>query len=234
MELAIALRLRQAGKIGFSFFVDEFSFTQTEDLLKMPRNRYAWQVVWNSAVLSNFIPGTSSRVAITRVTPFVYTHYPETDFNTMSANRPLDMTYTHDGFNLGFYLPPNSAEYELSFTNIAIPDLLLELQNKYIVHGTNNLNGYQYQIFGDVYRHQMGNVYDYPLMDFGNDGIYDYTWFTRISAEHKARFSPHLSYFRIKAALGISHTWWESNDSGVQKPESQNLFTGELGIVLDF
>ena len=49
------------------------------------------------------------------------------------------MTYTHDEFNLGFYLPPNSSELNLKLVNVAVPDLVLSLDNKLIIHGTNDL-----------------------------------------------------------------------------------------------
>jgi hypothetical protein len=108
------------------------------------------------------------------------------------------------------------------------------MDNRFIIHGTNDLAGKPYQIFGDVYRHQFGGVFAYPNMEFTRDGIYDFTWFTKLKADRKVRFMDHLNYFRIVASLGYSNTWWRSNESGVTAPENHSLFTGELSIIVDF
>jgi len=234
MGMDAAFLIPDLGKISFSIFVDEFSFTDEGDRLKKPRNRYAWQARWSTSLLSSIIPGTLTETGYTRVTPFVYTHYPETDFNPLGNGRPLDMTYTNDNANLGFYMPPNSGEFKLDFTNMAVPDLTLKLKNRFMIHGTNDLSGKPFQIFGDVYRHQLGDVYQYPLMDFTRDGIYDYTWFTEFKTDKKIRALDFLNYFRVVATLGYSHTWWKSNQSGVAAPPRHRLFTGELGLIVDF
>lgn len=223
-----------SGKFFASLFVDEFSFLEDGPLLKMPRNRYAWQAGWSRHVPENILPMTTFELTLTRVGPYVYTHYPETEFVPYSSGRPVDLTYTHDEFNLGFYLPPNSGEIQLKLVNLAVPDLQLVLDNRFIIHGTNDLSGNPYNIFGDVYRHQYGGVGQYPLMDFGNDGIYDYTWYSELKFDKKIRRAGLLDYFRLTGSLGFSRTWWESNDSGVEAPGPRNLFTGSLGVVVDF
>ena len=229
----IAARIPQAGKVWFSLWVDEFSFRQREDpLLLMPRNRYAWQSGWDMPLP---IPLTTLNISYTRVTPYVYTHYPETNFNTMTE-RPLDMTYTHDGANIGFYLPPNSAEARISLHTQYIPDISITLESRYMIHGTNDLAiaGDSLLITGDIYRYQENNVYDYPLLDFGHDGIYDHTFYTFLNAERRIRLALPRGYFRIFANLGYSHTRWQSNQSGVTAPDPKNLFTLSAGLHLDF
>lgn len=234
----VATQIPVIGKTWLGFFVDEFSFTKGGSLLKMPRNRYAWQLGWKTNLISGIIPGTTSTLKYTRLTPFVYTHYPETDFNTFGSDRPLDMTYTHDEFNLGFYLPPNSGELNWKLENIAVKDLTLSLENRLIIHGTNDLASTNiYQIYGDVYRHQLegpdNNIYEYPLLNFTKDGIYDWTAMSEFKFEWKIRKSGLLNYYRLVGSLGYSNTWWKSNDSGVVAPKSKSLFTGSLGIVIE-
>jgi hypothetical protein len=235
----VAFQIPRLGKAWGGFFVDEFSFTRSENLLKMPRNRYAWQLGWKTASLSGIIPGTTSTLKYTRLTPFVYTHYPETDFNTFGSARPLDMTYSHDEFNLGFYLPPNSGELNWKLENIAVEDLVLTLDNKLIIHGTNDLaSNNTYQIYGDIYRHQLegvspNGIYDYPLLNFTKDGIYDWTIQSEFKFDWKIRNTRLINYYRLVGSLGYSKTWWESNASGVTAPESKTLFTGSLGIVVE-
>jgi len=55
-----------------------------------------------------------------------------------------------------------------------------------------------------------------------------------MKADKKIRWLITGNYFRVVGATGFSHTWWESNDSGVTAPENSSLFTGELGIIVDF
>jgi len=236
MGLDIAFRIPKLGKTWLSFYNDEFSFTQSGPLLRMPRNRYAWQLGLKTALLSNLLPGTTSTLKYTRLTPFVYTHYPDAIFNTFTS-RPLDMTYTHDGFNLGFYLPPNSGEINWSLVNIAIHDLILSLDNRLIIHGTNDLASTNvYQIYGDVYRYQLGaDIYQYPLLNFTKDGIYDWTVLSDFNFDWKVRKIKimGLNYFRVTGSLGGSRTWWKTNNSGVVAPSSKTLFNGSLGLVVD-
>lgn len=233
----VSTQIPRIGKTWFSFFVDEFSFVNRGKLLKMPHNRYAWQLGWKTNLLSAMIPGTTSTLKYTRLTPFVYSHYPDTDFNTFGSNRPNDMTYTHDEFNLGFYLPPNSGEINWSLVNIAIPDLILSLDNRLIIHGTNDLaSSNVHQIYGDVYRYLVDeNIAPYyPLFNFTNDGIYDYTTSSEVKFDWKVRKGKaHVNYFRLMGSLGFSRTWWESNNSGVVAPASQTFFSGSLGLVVD-
>ena len=234
MYFDVATLIPTFGKLWGGFFVDEFSFTTSGDLLKMPRNRYAWQLGWKTDLLSGLIPGTTSTLKYTRLTPFVYTHYPDARFNTF-GDRPNDMTYTHDEFNLGFNLPPNSAELQWKLVNIAVPDLVLSLDNRLVMHGTNDLASTNvYQIYGDVNRHQLGtDIYQYPLLNFTKDGIYDWTMQSEFKFDWKIRKSGLLNYYRLTGSLGYSKTWWKANESQVVAPENRTLMTGSIGIVIE-
>lgn len=236
MNMDIAFKIPKVGKTWLSFFNDEFSFSGSGPLLRAPRNRYAWQWGLKTALLSGVLPATTSTIKFTRVTPFAYTHYTDSRFNTFTS-RPLDMTYTHDGFNLGFYLPPNSSELNWSLVNMAIPDLVLSLDNRLIIHGTNDLASENvYQIYGDIYRYQLGqNINQYPLLDFTKDGIYDWTVLSDFKFDWKVRGVKllGLDYLHLVGSLGVSHTWWESNESGVVAPGAQNLLSGSLGLAVD-
>ena len=234
MSIDMAFKISKVGKTWLSFFNDEFSFTESGPLLRMPRNRYAWQLGLKTSLISGIIPGTTSTLKYTRVTPFVYTHYPDTRFNQFTS-RPLDMTYMNDGFNLGFYLPPNSGELNWSLVNIAIPDLILSLDNRLIIHGTNDLaSSNVYQIYGDIYRHQFGDdIYKYPLLEFTKDGIYDWTVSSEAKFDWKVRKAKRLNYFRLIGSMGFSRTWWKSNASEVVAPESKTFFSGSFGLVVD-
>jgi hypothetical protein len=237
MYFDVATLVPSVGKIWGGFFVDEFDFKTSGKLFRMPHNRYAWQFGWKSNLLSGIIPGTTSTLKYTRLSPFVYTHYPETKFNTF-GNRALDMTYTHDEFNLGFYLPPNSSELNWKLVNVAIPDLVLSLDNKLIIHGTNDLASTNiYQIYGDVYRQLFDEpgraMIKYKYADFTKDGIYDWTVETEFKFDWKLRNSGLLNYYRLVGSLGYAKTWWRINKSQVVAPEPRKLLTGSIGIVVE-
>jgi hypothetical protein len=233
MSIDLAFKIPDAGKIWLSFYNDEFSFSKSGPLLKMPRNRYAWQVGFKTGLLAKSLPGTIATLKYTRLTPFVYTHYPETRINAY-LDRPFDMTYTHDGFNLGFYLPPNSSELSLSFVNFSVPDLILSLDNKLIIHGTNDLaSSNDYQIYGDIYRHQLGEVDNYPYLDFTKDGIYDWSVLSEFKFDYKIRGGEWLDYFRVIGSLGFGGTWWVANSTGISSPGSRTIITGSLGVIID-
>ena len=237
MNFDATLLIPSVGKVWGSFFIDEFDFKTSGKLMKMPHNRYAWQLGWKSNRLSEIIPGTTSTLKYTRLSPFVYTHYPETDFNTFGS-RALDMTYTHDEFNLGFYLPPNSSELNWKLVNLAVPDLVLTMDNKLIIHGTNDLASANiYQIYGDVYRQYYEEpgraMIKYPYENFTKDGIYDWTMMTEFKFDWKLRNSGLLNYYRLVGSLGYSKTWWRSNESQVVAPGPRKLLTGSIGIVVE-
>ncbi len=233
----VATRLGKIGKAWLGFYIDDFSLTSSSQIMRIPTNKYAWQAGWKTNLLSDIVPGTLATLSYTRLTPMVYTHYPESSYSSGNG-RPIDMTYTHDGFNLGFYLPPNSAEYALKLENMIIPDLILNLDTKMIIHGTNDLSSQnKYQIYGDiyydVYRSQTGDKSKFPLLNFRKDGIYDYTILSELMFDWKVRTIKGLNYFRIKGSVGYGQTWWESNNSGVNAPSRRNFLTGNLGISVD-
>ena len=235
MYLDVSTLIPSVGKVWGGFFLDEISFTKTSNLMKTPRNRYAWQFGWKTNLISGIIPGTTSTLKYTRLSPFVYTHYPETEFNTFSIGRPLDLSYSHDEFNLGFYLPPNSSEINWKLVNTGVPDLILALENRFVIHGTNDLASSDgYQVYGDIFRYLLRiDEYKYPLMNFTKDGIYDWTMMSEFKFDWKLRNSGWLNYYRLVGSLGYSKTRWESNKSGVVAPESKTLMTGSIGIIVE-
>ncbi|MFB6320171.1 hypothetical protein [Saccharicrinis sp. FJH54] len=230
-----AVRLSNMGKLWGEFFVDEFGWEGNGRLFLRPRNRYGWQLGWQTNLLSHIIPFTTAKLRYTRLTPYVYTHYPETDFNPFGNDRPLDMTYTHDGSNLGFYLPPNSAEWNLNLTNFAFRDLVLSWDTRYIRHGTNDLSNMEDNLnFGDVYRYQRHNVLEYPEMNLGKDGIYDYSVTTKIAFDFKvARHIKFINFYHIVGSIGYGTSWWKSNNSGIRAPKSKHILTSSIGVVVD-
>ncbi|MDA3878750.1 MAG: hypothetical protein PF436_00040 [Prolixibacteraceae bacterium] len=235
LELSISGIIPKAGKVWFSFLVDEFDFLDYEHWLKIPRSQYAFQIGIKSPILSKAIPLTTTMLSYTQITPFVYTHQPNSSYSTYESTRPIDLSYTHDGSNLGFYLPPNSAEFRLNFVNMTMPNLRLELDTRFIIHGTNDLSNNTVDLnFGDVYRHHLNNTNKrYSLSSFGNDGLYDYTIYTEAKGERKIRIGGAINYFRLFGTIGFSQTRWNTNKTGIKTPGTQTLITTSIGIAVD-
>ena len=229
----VAFKIPEVGKTWFSFYSDQFDLTQSGPLFRMADNHYAWQAGLKTGLLSNILPGSFTTLKYTKLSPFVYTQATESRVNAYT-NRAFNMSYTHDGFNLGFYLPPNSSELNLTFVNVAIPDLILTLDNKLIIHGTNDLSNVSPNlIYGDVNRYQTGGSEPTFLSDFKHDGIYDYTVMSEFKFDLKIRNGGGLNYFRLVGSAGFAGTWWNPNSSGVVSPGSKALFSGNLGVIID-
>ncbi len=229
----VAFNIPQFGKTWFSFYSDQFDLTQSGPLFRMQDNHYAWQAGVKTGLLSNILPGSYTTLKYTKLSPFVYSHATENRVDAYT-NRAFNMSYTHDGFNLGFYLPPNSSELNLTFVNVAFPDLILTLDNKMIIHGSNDLASVDPHLaYGDVNRYQTGSIDQYPLSDFTHDGIYDYTVMSEFKFDWKVRNGGGLNYFRLVGSAGFAGTWWNPNKSGVVAPASKALMTCNLGIIID-
>lgn len=235
LELNISGLIPKVGKAWFSFLVDEFDFLDYEHWLKIPRSQYAFQIGLKSTLLSKYLPSTLSMFSYTHITPFVYTHEPSNSYSTYVSTRPIDLSYTHDGSNLGFYLPPNSAEYRLNFVNMTMPDWRIELDTRFIIHGTNDLsNNAEDLSYGDIFQYHQNNTNKrYSLSSFGSDGIYDYTIYTEARAEKKIRIGGAINYFRAFSTLGFSQTRWNSNNTSITNPGTRTLLTMSIGIAVD-
>lgn len=212
-----ALRLPKVGKVYGSLFLDETSGSSIEAIFKYPRNMYAYQGGIQTPI--SFLPFGTLTLQYTKINPFVYTHYIEDNYPSSSI--PVSLSYTNEGQNLGYFLPPNSDEIMLKVETFPKPNLLTTFKYQLVRHGTNDASidndsdgipdG---QIYGDIYI-----PYDYtqiyPFKDFLNDGIYD--WSNIVSLKGEYRFPSYpltvgLEYF-------FSHTFWDRNGIAVTVPE---------------
>lgn len=252
MEVDLNIRIPKVGRGWFTLFMDEISFDVGDNFLKMARNRYAYQTGWESSLPSWLMPLAKLTLNYTRITPYVYTHYPEDDFgvttydetvvvgedddgnliyDTITVIRPVDQTFTHDGFNLGYPLPPNSDELRLTLNQIVSREFHYSFDGALIRHGTNDIadvNSGALLLTGDVYMDQNGSVYSYPLMDFTKDGIYDWT----LLAEASCSWRPKGFPFTLHGSLGYAKTWWVANESGVAAPEPREMINGGISFSL--
>jgi hypothetical protein len=218
-------------KVWFSLWVDSFSLrTGDMPLFQAPSNRFGWQCGGDFALF----PLTTFSLRYTRLSSYLYTHAPV--ITHISGARPVDMTYTHDGANLGFPLPPNSVEFKVGLSSQYIRHMTFTVEGRYLKHGTNNLDAAASSplVTGDVYSYLRKGAFSNESLEFGSNGLYDHILHATIKAEQRIRRYRRERYYRIYLVLGASRTWWESNASGITVPAAVNLFTLNTGFVVDF
>ena len=179
-----------------------------------PRQMFAFQLGYKTKVPK--LPLTTFTFQYTRIEPFTYAHYPQ---SYSLARNPIDLSYTHDGENLAYYLQPNSDEFLFQLKSMPIKNFLTSLTYKLIRHGTNE--GWEdgdLAIYGDIDEYMnYSQLNNYPDKDFLNDGIYDYNNVIGLKGSY--------SFEKVPITVGLeyifSHTHWVANDSGVTPPAPQ-------------
>ena len=232
------LLLKRFGKLYASFYIDEIELSSIREWFTRPRNMFALQggarinVPWLSF-------GTFS-AQYTKIEPFVYAHYP-----TWSPDSRLrvNTNYTHDGENLGYYLPPNSDEFLFRLEARPLPGLRASLQYSLVRHGDNSDDSYDAGdalIYGDVDKFQdYSKLSSYPDKDFLHDGIYDYSHIGRLRvfwrpAEAPVVFGVALP-LELGAGYGLSWTRWEDGTGGgadLPDPEWKNVLELSFKVFL--
>jgi hypothetical protein len=168
-------------RLYVSLLVDEVSFPPLSTFFTRPDNRYAWQ-----AGVKVPLPWPAWSLIVfqyTKIEPYTYTHYLQT---VPSYTQPIEISYTNDGENLGYHLPPNSDEFLVRLSAIPVPGLAVSAQYQLIRHGTgDHLLG---QIEGDI---NTPIIYSppstYPMKDFLHDGIYEWINIARLDASYSLR-----------------------------------------------
>ncbi len=217
--LAIAPFLRLHGAL----FVDEMEITTLELIFTRPRNMFAYQLGAQGDL--PFLPLTTLQFQYTKIEPFVYSHY-DTGYPNFFAL--VDTTYTNDGENLGFRLPPNSDEFLVRVESLGLPGLRAGLEWRLIRHGTNDpdLVG-DLAIFGDVaiemdYR----RLNAYPDKRFLLDGFYDWNNLIRIDADYRFDELP----LSIQGSYTLAHTFYRPNASGIPAPDPVTRHIVDLSV----
>lgn len=201
----VALTIAHAARLFFSLLIDEISFPPLDTFFSRPGNRYAWQAgvkaplpwpAWSMFVLQ-----------YTKIEPYTYTHYPQTV--PQYGAQQIDTSYTNDGENLGYHLPPNSDELLFRLLLNPLPGLAVNAQYQLIRHGTgNHLLG---QIEGDI---NIPIVYTpptkYPMKSFLNDGVYEWVNIARLDIAYTMRSLRATLWFEYAFVSASNY----SNDVG--------------------
>lgn len=174
----------------FSFFLDEIETDRFSEFFRFPKNQYAFytglRVPLDSEEIGLEIPGGEFLFQYTKLEPYVYTHYPQP---YPFFNEPVNVSFTHDGENLGYPLPPNSDEFLVKLSASPRPDVSLTAKYLYIRHGTGRHEDGQIEGDIDVWL-DYSNLAEYPDKHFLHDGVYELIHSATISGVWKPERFP--------------------------------------------
>ncbi len=207
------------GKFYGSFYTDEMEITNLSQLFTKARNMFALQ---GGAKIP--LPGfafATLTAQYTKIEPFVYSHYPTwyPDYRLR-----VDTSYTQDGENLGYYLPPNSDEFLLRLDMTPAPGWRVGLKYSFVRHGDNpqaDWTANKPEIYGDVNKYMDYNqLYSYNK-NFLHDGIYDFNHIGSINVAWRPLTAPKLFGVAIPLELGASYGLaytWSVDETGANRP----------------
>lgn len=184
---ATKVRLAPWGNWYTSVFVDSIRHDDFAGIFDNVINMFAYQ----SGIKVNlpWLPFATATLQYTKIEPYMYAHYPQ---EYSFFDRPVDSSYTHDGENLGFHLPPNSDEIFLGVTTLPRPGLRLGVSYQLIRHGDNpdapdpGEDADDRQIEGDIDDYLVYRDRDkYPNKNFLNDGIYEWVNIASVRGDYR-------------------------------------------------
>ena len=236
-----SVQVPNIGKLYASFYADEMEVTHLSQLFTKARNMFALQ--GGAKIPVPGLPFSTLTFQYTKIEPFVYAHYPTwyPDYRLQ-----VDTSYTQDGENLGYYLPPNSDEFLLKFETMPAPEWRVAAQYSLVRHGDNPEYGVgEGKILGDVSKWlYYGTSADNDLYidkNFLHDGLYDYSHIVKLNAYWRPVDPPEIFGAKIPLELGIgyglSYTWYDDTyytkkASTWQKPAAALKNILELDVKL--
>jgi len=225
------------GKFYASFYADEMEITNLSELFTKARNMFALQ--GGVKVPVPWLSFATFTAQYTKIEPFVYSHYATwyPDYRMR-----VDTSYTQDGENLGYYLPPNSDEFLFKFEVTPAPDWRVSLKYRFVRHGDNpqaDWDSSLAEIYGDVNKYMDYSQLDSYNKSFLHDGIYDYNHIGNIVVTWRPASKPELLGvtipFELSAGYGISYTWYEDGTGAgrsVSDPEWRNVLSLSMKLFL--
>jgi hypothetical protein len=227
MSLTVNMRgqLPGMGTAWASFYADEFDLSTKSNFFKLDRNMYAFQLGTN--IRLPVFSFSSLTVSITKIEPYCYTHtrifvpWYGTDAN--GAPLPMEQAYTNNGENLGYYLPPNSAELLVKFESMTGPRTKMRAQYQLVIHGA-DFGGSA--VDGSSLLSELDpdgrNTKDQSKKFFLQDGAYQWQNVFKIGAEHSlAKYKVPINLF---GEIGIVHSFF-TNIDGAANSGSKSAFS---------
>lgn len=129
----IKLKYQGLGEIWASLFLDELDLSTLlkKDVFTYTRDMFAYQFGFKYVIPK--LPFATLSLRYTKVEPYCYTH--QSINYTPWFNHYISQNYTNDGYNIGYYLDPNSDELRLDFNFIPQKNLNLAFTYQFIRHG---------------------------------------------------------------------------------------------------
>jgi hypothetical protein len=229
----LKLQYPDVGFVWFSLFVDEMSFEGS--FFNLDREMYAFQ-----AGARYFIPSLSSAsitVSYTKIEPYCYTHQKE---KTPWYDQPMEQAYLNHGYNLGYYLPPNSDEIKVAFTVMPASRVAVNAEFQMIRHGADYGSG---MVDGSSFLSELkgeGRNTDPSLQKyFLHDGAYQWLYIVKAGAKWDLGGLPFpLSLYGDAGAVFSYYTDIEpgKNNSGQSYPYSiidTSEYPKSTGIIIN-
>ena len=178
-------RIPKITHLYFSLFCDEWNLT-SKPFLHLDRNMYTFQVgaktpvpIWLSSLTTQY----------TKIEPYMYTH-PLTE--NPWYDQAMDTTYVNHGECIGYYLPPNSDEFLISFESTPLWFLHTNIGYKLVRHGATSGSG---KVDGSSLYDSLD--YSQPLegidstsvywKNFLHDGVYEWINYVTLAASLNCR-----------------------------------------------
>ena len=199
----LKIRYPGVGYGWFSFYLDELNAFLTR-FWKNTRAMYAFQLGGKLALPDQIPYGTFS-FRYTRVEPYCYTH--QSINGTPWYTHYINENYSNNGYNLGYYLQPNSDEILLKFDCKPNASSTAALQYQLIRHGAD---------FGDKSIPGSNLYSELPLIargelrkNFLQDGAYEWSHIWALSGSYKINAKLPV---RFAITAGIVYDYFTSID----------------------
>ena len=129
----IKLKYQGLGEIWVSLFLDELDLSTLlkKDVFTYTRDMFAYQ--FGAKYVIPKLPFATLSLRYTKIEPYCYTH--QSINYTPWFNHYISQNYTNDGYNIGYYLDPNSDELRLDFNIMPQTNLNLAFTYQLIRHG---------------------------------------------------------------------------------------------------
>lgn len=222
-------KLGNFGSLWFSGYLDEI-ISPTTKFWRMTRAMFAFQA--GTKVTIPWLPFTTAAFRYTKVEPFCYTHH---SINyTPWYQQYISESYTNNGECIGYYLAPNSDEFNLQINSIPTPYLNLLFQYQLIRHGVDWGSGSfeGNNLYSELHNEKRGELKKYFL----HDGTYEWSNIISINCSYNLRqFDIPVT---LNLGLGYIYDWFTAINGEPGKDTSYSKintdeYSEKNGIVIN-
>jgi hypothetical protein len=156
---------------------------------------------------------SSLTLSLTKIEPYCYTHTRVFTpwYGTGNGGIPMETAYVSNGENLGYYLPPNSAELLAKFETMPGPHTKLRVQYQLVIHGADYGS---HAVDGSNLLSELDpeNRDTNPVLKkfFLQDGAYQWQNVVKIGVEHT--LAKYKLPIRLFGEIGVVHSFFSDID----------------------